>query len=105
MAAAGLYVLYYEILLYEIFVKLSYRADKLDVDIAMMQENMNSLLSNQMNLMKVSMDMETRKRESAIIKDLQKKMAAYSTDKVQRIHPISLSRFILLWLIYGFLAP
>jgi len=58
------------------------RADKLDVDIAMIQENMNSLLSNQMNLMKVSMDMETRKRESAIIKDLQKKMAAYSTDKL-----------------------
>ena len=48
----------------------------------MMQDNMDSLLSNQMNLMKVSMDMETRKRESAIIRELQKKMAAYSTDKV-----------------------
>lgn len=58
------------------------RADKLDVDLAMVQDNMNSLLSNQMNLMKVSMDMETRKRESAIIRDLQKKMATYSTDKV-----------------------
>ena len=48
----------------------------------MMQDNMDSLLNNQMNFMKVSMDMETRKRESAIIRDLQKKMATYSTDKV-----------------------
>jgi hypothetical protein len=61
---------------------MSHRTDKLDVDIAMMQDNMDSLLNNQMNLMKVSMDMETRKRESAIIRDLQKKMATYSTDKV-----------------------
>lgn len=48
----------------------------------MIQDNMDSLLSNQMNLMKVSMDLETRKRESAIIRELQKKMAAYSTEKV-----------------------
>ena len=61
---------------------MSNRTDKLDVDIAMMQDNMDSLLNNQMNLMKVSIDMETRKRESAIIRDLQKKMATYSTEKV-----------------------
>ena len=63
----------------------SNKTEKIEEDIGSINDNMNSLLTNQMTLMKQSMDMETRKRESAIIKDLQRRMAAFSTEKVTNI--------------------